>query len=180
MKLYRVFPWDANAAVDTPGGALFAPIRGAGRFDNPELYRAFYLSLTPEAAVGERFSMLARWRKETFIERGLPLSLATVDVPDDLPIIDLNRVSELTHHHISLVTTVATRERSVTQNLAARLHTIGDNAGLRWWSLYVPEWTNVIIWDQTRRTLAITPDPLSTSHPAVTLAATTLPRTLLL
>lgn len=179
MNLYRVFPWDARAAVNQPGGALFRPASSNGGFDNPDLYLGLYCARSPEAAVGERFGFLARWRSTTFAQRGLPLSLAVVVASDTLPLVDLDEVATLAAHSIRRASTIATRNRSVTQPIAARAFHRGNSAGIAWWSPYVADWSNVLLWKPGPLTLASEPEPLSPSHRAVISAAALLPRVLL-
>ncbi len=179
MILYRVFPWDPGAADDQPGGALFTPPSAYGRFDNPDLYRGLYCARTPAAAVGERFGFLTQWRAATFRQHGSRLALATIET-DDVPLSDLNLVDTLMSLRVRRVTEVATRDRSLTQPLAARIFKSGKVGGLAWWSVYFAGWQNVMLWDHTHVRLQTPPELLSTAHPAVIDAATTLPRMLIL
>lgn len=179
MRLYRVFPWDASAAADTFGGALFVPEGGSGRFDNPHAYRAFYASLSPEGAVGEAFAGFARWRPALFHRGEARYALATYEVPDALEVADLDRVPELSALGIDRVREIVTRERAVTQALAGRIFAEKRYAGLRWWSVYVPDWTNVALWNRKPLALAAEPEPLSIGHRAVADAAAALPRFIL-
>ncbi len=172
MKLYRVFPYNANAAVDQPGGALFLPVGGFGRFDNATLYRAFYSSLEPEGAIIERFGDFDTWHPNNFFARiaaadePLPLSIATYEA--DITIVNLARVEQLRELGVERVTEIVTRNRTSTQDLAARaFETLSDRAGLAWWSFHVPEWTNVMLWRSDGLQLLEAPQPLGVKHPLV-------------
>jgi hypothetical protein len=178
VKLYRVFPWDENAAADQPGGALFSPPGGSGRFDNPELYRRLYCSRTAEAAVGDRLGVFARWRPEHLCEGNFRLSLATLDVPDQ-PLADLDLVQTLVVNEIDRVTKIVARDRSVTQPIAARIFELSLYAGLVWWSVYYPDWSNVMLWSNAGVSLASEPEPLSIGHRAVAEASSLMRRPIL-
>lgn len=179
MRLYRVFPWDPSAAMDRPGGALFIPRSSTGSFDNPDLFQGLYCAASPEAAIGERFARLRAWRPATFQNAKATFALATIDT-QDLALADLGHVPTLTKLGIQRVTDVVTRDRAVSQPVAARAYHLGAAHGLSWWSAYVADWTNVLLWDTTRLTLVGQPEPLSVAHPAVAASADTLPRSVVL
>lgn len=178
MRLHRVFPWDERAAVDHPGGALFSPQGGTGRFDNPEMYRRLYCSRTPEAAVGERLGIFARWRPQHLREGRLRLSLATFDVPD-APLADLDVVQTLVLNQIDRVTRIVTPDRAVTQPIAARIFELSLYAGLAWWSVYYPDWSNVMLWNANGASLAVDPEPLTIGHRAIVEASILMRRPIL-
>jgi hypothetical protein len=178
MNLYRIFPWNPDAAENEIGGALFAPKSASGRFDNPDLYQGLYCATSPEAAVGERFGFLARWRPSSFIEGTRRLSLATIDAPDELKLADLASLEVLEAFGVTRVTEVATRSRDATKRLAQRIFESGQYDGLTWWSVYLADWTNVLIWNRADLRLATTPEHLTVTHPAVTTAAALLPRSI--
>lgn len=180
MRLYRVFPWDTNAAADQPGGALFSPSSDQGRFDNEKSYRGLYLSHSAEGAVGERFGGYARWRPALFNDpRGRRFSLATFELPNNTAIADLDRVDMLVAHGIRRVTQVATEDRSVTRPIAARIFGLSTFVGLAWWSVLHADWSNVLLWSHSALALVDEPDPLSIGHRAVVTAAAQLPRPIL-
>lgn len=167
--------------MDQPGGALFIPESSAGRFDNPDLYRLLYAAAEPECAIAERFGNFSRWRPETFRQsvagRIVQFALATYDAPI-VDACDLASVAELRRLEVDNIREIVTRDRGVTQHFAARVHNMGRDTGLKWWSFYNPEWTNVALWNRRELTLVRDPEPLSTKHPAVIKAAEDLPRVL--
>lgn len=182
MRLFRVFPYDHDAAAGDPGGALFVPAGGKGRFDNPSLYRMLYTSTTAEGAVAETFGNLEAWRPGTFVRRigskRVPFALAEFDVPDPR-IIDLARIDMLEALEIEKVTDIVSRDRTRTQTLAAKIYDTGTYQGLAWWSFYNPVWTNVGLWDRTGLKLVGDPQVLTVAHPGVVAAAQALPRLLI-
>ena len=63
MLLHRVFLHDPGAAPGKSGHATYLhKPQGAGRWDNPALYDAWYLSPAAEGAVGETLGNLAASR----------------------------------------------------------------------------------------------------------------------
>lgn len=175
MRLYRVFPWDPSAAVDQPGGALFIPRSSTGRFDNPDLFQGLYCAASPEAAIGERFARLRAWHPASFQNAKATFALATIDT-QDLALADLGHVPTLTKLGIQRVVDVVTRDRAVSQPVAARVYHLGTTHGITWWSAYVADWTNALVWDTSRLALVGEPETLSVTHPAVVAAADILPR----
>jgi hypothetical protein len=151
VKLYRVHPYDNSAAQDQPGGALFVPVGGHNRFDNPKLYHAFYASTDPAGAIIERLGDLDAWNADALLApkpARVPLPLALSEYEANVHLLDLANVSTLTHLAVARATTVVTRDRTATQALAAeafQLHAT-DHHGLAWWSYYDPEIVNVILW----------------------------------
>ncbi|MHB8152384.1 MAG: RES family NAD+ phosphorylase [Bacillati bacterium] len=189
MKLYRIFPYDPNAAEDHPGGALYLPHGGENRFDNPSLYRTLYLALQPEAAVMERFGTLTTWRPVTFTQRlssiDHPVQLALGTYQSEATIADLCQVKTLVGCDVQQATDVVTRNRHRTQELATAIFTKNRFHGLAWWSYYNPDWTNVALWAPiTDRdpgighncTLIGKPEPLFLDHPLVADIATLMAR----
>ena len=88
MLLYRVFPWLPGAAAGDAGHPLYvqAAGQGRGRWDNPNLYTTMYLSLSPEAAIGETFGNLARWSPKMFnfpVLPGSAKSLGTFELDEE-------------------------------------------------------------------------------------------------
>jgi hypothetical protein len=177
--LYRVFRALEGAAVTTWGGALFVPRdrQGAGRHDDPARYGAFYAARSPVAAVAETIQAF----------RGRDLG------PDDLALADGSRLMLAAFDDASLLATldlddpavlvaegwrpsgVASRDRAVTQAMAARVFDAGA-LGLRWWSTLDSAWTNVTLFAE--RTIGAglieieaLPEPLSLKHPALVAAA---------
>jgi hypothetical protein len=169
LILHRVFPRDPRAAPGEPGGSLFWPrgLQGYGRHDNPELYACFYAS---EARVSPVAEALAPFRGSGevvpgMLERGgRPLALAALELPDEVPLVDLDEPSMLAAEELR-PSQVATRRRSLTQGQAARLFEKHERvAGLRWWSSLESLWINVTLFDRAEPVMAagevetLTPD----------------------
>ena len=184
MILYRVFPYHSSAAPTEPGGALFVPRGGDGRFDNPSLYRSFYTSLEPECAIAEHLGDYDVWRdvhllqKINLYDNPLSLAIATYNIAANL--VDLISVNKLQQQGVLRITEIATRHRKNTQALAGRLFNASKaaHAGLQWWSFHLPEWTNVMLWDADNLTLAGAPEVLTLRHPWLVDAARTIHRTI--
>jgi RES domain len=175
VRLWRVLPLDPDAKPREPGGALWfpRPFQGAGRHDNPELYGCLYVCEEPVAAVAEA---LAPFRGSgdltpAMLERGRPLALAPVDVPDEAALVDLDEPRVLRAERLR-PSVVATRHRTVTQEYAARLFNRHEGAaGLRWWSTLESSWINVTLFDRAKRLRAAPAERLTADHPAVLEAA---------
>ncbi|HEX2025269.1 MAG TPA: RES family NAD+ phosphorylase [Actinomycetota bacterium] len=141
--------------------AVARAYQGGGRHDNPDVYPALYGSRRPEAAVAEA---LRRFRGRT--PRGRPLeradggrlALATIDDRALDALIDLDDPSELTARSLR-PSSVATRERDVTQPIALRLYEEGAD-GFEWWSTVEASWINVTLFaDRAGRRLSIADPP---------------------
>lgn len=192
IKMYRVTwvdPAWRKLRPSDPFHPLHVPVhrQGLGRFDNPARYAALYVSRTDVAAVGETFANLAVWPTEeiTRTREDRPRCLVTYTLPDATRLLDLDDPHVLVDLAIR-PSDVVRRNRSHTQELAARIwqthHTTGIS-GLEWWSYWRPEWRVAVLWSKTRRiafpamrTLDV--EPLTTDHPAVTVALDVLPRKL--
>ena len=182
--------WEAMSAND-----LFHPLyvslahQGRGRFDNPRLYAALYVARTPEAAIGEVFADRTIWY-ETELTRqvsGHQRVLATIEVPDSLPVLDLDDGSVL-HDWGVRPSDVVRRNRDGSNEVAQRVwrsRTKTGYAGLQWWSYWRPEWRPIILWsdglDEPWFPFASVVDvePLAKDLPAVLTAADVLPREIL-
>jgi hypothetical protein len=174
--LWRVFPWDRGARPGEPGGALFFPraFQAAGRHDNRARYGCLYASQDAAASVAE---VLAQFRGQPLAEGmldvdGIRLAAATMELPDDTGLIDLDQPRVLQRERLR-PSQVATRDRAATQAYAERLFDAHpDAAGLRWWSTLESSWINVTLFDRAARTLSAgSPEPLGVDHPAVIEAA---------
>lgn len=181
MLLHRVVIHDLAAAAGRPGSAtsLHRP-QGASRWDNPELYDAWYFSTSAEGAVGETFGNLASWTAEMLEHpTGLRRALAIFSVPDDLPIFDFDDASNLTAIAMR-PSQVVIRNAPYTQGKAAELFEAGTWAGVGWWSSHRPSWSNVTLWspDRTPPAALESVEPLGLSSPAVRDAARALDRPL--
>jgi RES domain-containing protein len=176
MKLYRVHPYLESAAPHDPGGALYVPIGGRGRFDNPKLYRALYASADPLCAVIERFGDFDEWSSDTFL---IPTTLASHPLPlvlsayeADIVLHDLALVDTLHTLAVERAPDVVTRDRARTQALAAQIFTSKDERhGLAWWSFYNPDLTNVMLWNTKHIRTAGAPQILTVQGEFVTTAA---------
>lgn len=159
MILYRCFGWSERARPTEPDGPLWFPriYQGDGRHDNPDQYGCLYLADREVSAVVEQ---LARFRgqrlvPEMLVRRGLPLGLASTELPDRAQVIDLDDPDVLSKNDLR-PSLVATRQRDVTQPQALvlyRRHRFA--AGLRWWSVYEALWTNVTVFDRAARRLTL-------------------------
>jgi hypothetical protein len=178
VKLYRVFPFDAGAALSDRGGALFVPSpSGQNRIDNADLYGVLYVSAEPHAAVAETLGRIELWRPATFVHASRrPLALATFEAPDDLPLFELNDVDALRSIGVTRPTDVVTRDRAITQAWARTIFERGGFAGVRWWSYYNPDWPVVGLWDHNSLTLARPPEILTVDGAIVLEAAAAIVR----
>jgi hypothetical protein len=153
LILHRVFPRDPRAAPREPGGSLFWPrgLQGHGRHDNPELYACIYASetrLSPVAEALAPFRGAGELDREMLERGGRPLALATLELPDELPLVDLDDPPTLGAEGLR-PSQVATRRRSLTQAQAAALFDKHERAaGLRWWSSLESLWINVTLFDR--------------------------------
>lgn len=192
-SLYRVTWVDdgwKNLDGSQPFHPLYIPIdrQGQGRFDNPHLYTALYLSTAAQGAVGETFGNLSRWPSAE-IERekdGRPRCLVRYELPDEAIVCDLDDPPVLTELGIR-PSDVVRRNRDHTQKVANAVWQTHGATGVRgfsWWSYWRPEWTVVVLWSDGLEhphfpSLSITQvDPLAIAHPAVQVAADVLPREL--
>jgi hypothetical protein len=180
LILHRVYPRDPRAAPTEPGGSLFWPrgLQGYGRHDNPELYACIYASEARVSAVAEA---LAPFRGagevgDAMLERnGRPLAVAAIELPDELPLIDLDDPQTLAGEALRS-SQVATRRRSLTQAQAAALFEKHEQAaGLRWWSSLESLWINVTLFDRAASAVAAgLLEPLTTESEPVQEAASVL------
>lgn len=180
-SLWRVFPWDPEAESGRPFSPNYVrPAQGQGRFDLPGAPSGvFYLAETPEHAVAELIQYY-RGRRITANHlrvAGHLLALVSVRFPDAARsgIIDLCDPEVLVRLGIR-PDQLASRDRHVTQRIAAEIHANG-HTGLRWWSALADDWHTVVIFrDRIRRSRARygTPEPLTLEHAAVRNAAAAL------
>ena len=150
MLLYRVFPYLPSASAGEPGHPLYVhPAQGAGRFDNPSRYLAWYMAAEAVSAVAESFAHLSTWRDEMFEFPHIPGSrkaLGTYDLPDDLPYVDLDDPQRLVDLGVR-PSQVVERNRPYTQALALRIYAEGTYKGIRWWSFHRPQWRVYCLWE---------------------------------
>jgi len=188
MELFRVFPHDPSARPDQPGhpGYLHRA-QSAGRWDNAHAYAAWYLSRSAAGAVGETFGNLGRWSSSMFDTPYLPSArraLAVFEVPDDLPILDLDDPAELARRSVR-PSQIVKRNTGFTQPLALGVfreqNPDGSRrwAGLSWWSFHRPIWTNVMLWETDREHPPLSLlriEQLDLAHPAIVDASAELAR----
>lgn len=106
------------------------------------------------------------------VRAGLPLAISELELPDEADVVDLDDPAALVAEGLR-PSRVATRQRAVTQDLAAGLfRRHRDAAALLWWSTLEASWLNATIFDRaaasvsTRRSEVLAPD-----HPLVREAA---------
>jgi hypothetical protein len=149
VDLFRVIHWDGRSQGRTGAGPLFVPRRhqGAGRHDAPDLYGAWYCTTNPVAAVAERIQHL---RGQTMVTQdfqrlgNLALALVGVRLDPSIRLVDLDDPAQLLARDLR-PSTVASRRRSLTQELARRIFHEGVG-GLQWWSTLSADWTNVTLF----------------------------------
>jgi len=186
MELYRVFASTPRAKQGEPGHPLYVyPNQGAGRWDNPQFYRAWYLSTTPAGAVGETFGNLARWSAEMFTVPYLDESaraLAVFEIPDNTSLLNFDDPKVLSELKVRPSQIVA-RNLAFTQPLALSVfQQITETGarrydGLTWWSFHRPHWVNVMLWSTEHSPAPLRLcriEPLSLKSAAVIEAAATL------
>ncbi|MDQ3822192.1 MAG: RES family NAD+ phosphorylase [Actinomycetota bacterium] len=160
MIVHRCFPLDRSADEREEGGALWFPRRyqGDGRHDNPDLYGCLYVGENPVAAIAEQLQgfrgerRLATWM---LAREALPLGLASIELPRDASLVDLDNPAILVREALR-PSEVATRERARTRGDAASLFRRHVSiVGLRWWSTLEASWINVTLFDRVERRLRL-------------------------
>lgn len=173
-RLWRAFPWDPEAETGRPFSPSYVhPAQGQGRFDMPGAPGGvLYLAETPEHAVAELIQQYRGRRLAANHLRvaGHSLALVSVHLPDPVrsDIIDLCDPEVLVRIRIR-PDQLASRDRHLTQRIAAEIHA-NDKAGLRWWSALTGDWHTVVVFrDRIRsaRPRYGTPEPLALDHAAV-------------
>jgi len=160
LTLYRVLPLNPRAGVEERGGVLWWPreLQGAGRHDNPDLYGCMYVSQSAVAPVAEAlapFRSTGRLLPEMLVRGGFTLALAALAFDGAEALLDLDDPEVLTAEALR-PSAIATRDRSVTQAMAAdlfRRHPRGS--GLRWWSTLEAAWLNVTLFDRAAPLLSV-------------------------
>jgi hypothetical protein len=157
--LQRCFAWSRPARPDEPDGPLWVPraFQGDGRHDNPDVYGCFYLADREIAAVVEQLARFRTQRLQAPLlrRRGLPLALATLELGDDVEVIDLDDPRVLVRERLR-PSAVATRRREVTQPQARALHAGRPRvAALRWWSTFEASWANYTVFDRALPALSV-------------------------
>jgi hypothetical protein len=157
--VHRAFAWDEDAKPRQRGGALWfpRPLQGDGRHDNPDRYGCLYVT---EGAVSAVVEQLARFVGNAFAPgmltlAGLPIALATIELPDDVEIVDLDDPTTLAREGLR-PSHVATRRRARTQLNARELFDAHPDAGaLKWWSTFEASWANVTLFDRAASRLRL-------------------------
>jgi len=160
VRLWRAFPFDRRSGDAEAGGALWFPRdwQGAGRHDNPELYGCLYVSEGSASTIAEQ---LAPFRgtgillPSMLVRFGLPMALATLELPDEAVAVDLDDPLALDEEGLR-PSLVATRRRSVTQAQAAQIYAAHAGAiGMRWWSTLEASWINWTLFDRAAASLRL-------------------------
>ncbi len=177
MRLWRVLPLDKSGKVDGPGGPLWFPReqQGVGRHDNPDLYGCLYVSEVAVSAVAEQlapFRGTGALLPSMLVRFGLPLTLASLALPDKAPVIDLDDPVALRAEGLR-PSQVATRQRSVTQGQAAEIHASHPAAiAIRWWSTLEASWINWTLFERASAKLELESlTELTIDNPVVSEAA---------
>ena len=165
-----------SASPGEPGHPLSTGEQGSGRWDNPDLYSALYFAKAPEAAVGERFASLSRWRGSMLIEPQLASAercLAEVELRAEAgEILDLDDAAALAARDLR-PTHIVIRNPARTQRIAREA--FGDGyLGMTWWSRYHPEWPLCVLWDSSA--IHVIGVASLRGHPALLKAGATLLR----
>ncbi|MCB0996843.1 MAG: RES family NAD+ phosphorylase [Acidimicrobiales bacterium] len=143
-------PWAPGGGSAQLFGDLEAVRSGqqSGRWDNSRLYGALHLALSQAGAVAEVLGNHAEWTDELFDapSTGLRRHLLTVELADAVVerLVDIDNPRFLTDRGLR-PSEVAGRARTRTRTLAADLFSEGAT-GIRFWSYYRPEWTNVVLF----------------------------------
>jgi hypothetical protein len=174
VKAYRICHIVDGAAIGQPGHPLYVrpEWQGAGRFDQPALYTVLYFALSQSGAVAEVYGNLSEWTDAMFLHptRGRA-SLISVDIDDELAgrLLDLDDARVLLDRGLR-PTDVVGRSRLKTRTLAADLFSDGV-PGIRFWSYYRCEWSNVAVFNRAHETAALirvdNTEPMSLDIPCV-------------
>jgi hypothetical protein len=132
-------------------------LQGEGRHDAPTLYGCLYVSEEPVSPVVEQLARLRGNELEAadLVRAGRPLALAALQLADEVELVDLDEPRTLEQEGLR-PSRVATRERSLTQAVAAELYRRHERAGgFRWWSTFESLWANVTLYDRARSLLRL-------------------------
>jgi hypothetical protein len=174
--LHRCFAWNRGARPDAIDGPLWfpRPYQGEGRHDNPDDYGCLYLADRPVSCVVEQLAAFRGQRLSSSIleRRGLPLALAAIELGGAARVVDLDDPAVLSRERLR-PSVVATRDRRITQPRALELYRRHpDAAGLKWWSSWEAQWTNVTVFDRAASALRLVDvRALTLDDPATTEAA---------
>jgi hypothetical protein len=152
-------------------------LQGRGRHDSPERYGCLYVSEEAVSAVVERLAALVGTglAPSDLVRGGLPLALASISLPDEGLVLDLDEPRVLSREGLR-PSVVATHERSRTRaDGVALFDRHPDAAGLRWWSTFESRWANVTLFDRAAGSLGVQEvQRLSVDDPVVGEAASFL------
>lgn len=153
MIAYRVFPHLQGAPRGNPGHPLYVhPDQGNGRWDNPDVYRAMYLTASPTVAIGETFAHLSNWTPMMLPFPTVPgghRALGHYHLDEDLePLLNLDDARTLLDRGLR-PTDIVVRNRPRTQDIAKKVHAERRWGGISWWSMHRPQWVLHVIWDMS-------------------------------
>ncbi len=151
MLVYRVFPYRPEAREGEPGHPLSVhPDQGWGRWDNPDRYRALYVSSSASGAIGESFAHVSVWSRAMLPFPAMAGAVRTLGVyswnEERHPLLDLDDARALLDRGLR-PTDVVKRNRPRTQAIARAVFDEGVWSGLSWWSMHRPQWTLHALWD---------------------------------
>jgi hypothetical protein len=183
VRLYRIFPYLASAAVDEPGGAFYLPPGGKNRADSPTgAYRCLYAGDDPSGAIAEAFGRFTIWDRDVLeanpaapVLPGSRFALATYELRAGYDLCDLDDARRLVDLSLR-PSEVVTRDRKVTQRWAQAIQAAGSHHGLAWWSYYDARWKSVAVWTIQALALLGTPRILKLTDDEVMKAATIIVR----
>ena len=128
---------------------MYIPPQCGGRFDNPDLYRVFYLSDAAAGAISEAFGRFPEWSPS--ILEGAPAlpgstrAIARYHLSDDARVCDLDNPEQLNSLGLR-PSDVVSRDYGRTRAWARQIYQQGVWAGVRWWSYYDPRWASFGLW----------------------------------
>lgn len=180
-SLWRVFPWDPDAAPGDPFSPQFtvpAVRQVHGRFDLGTS-TVVYLAESPEHAVAEILRPFTGRPLQPAHLRGAGRSLALVPVSLSAGV--RSGIADLTDPHVLAERdirpdTLASRDRARTQAISRALHGAGLT-GFRWWSALHGDWHAVLLFVDRLPTDGLAygaPETLTMDHRAVVEAARAL------
>jgi len=157
--LQRCFAWNRRGRPDEQDSPLWVPraFQGDGRHDNPDLYGCLYLADREISAVVEQLARFRTQRLQAALlrRRGLPLTLAAIELDDAAEIVDLDDPRVLVRERLR-PSAVATRQREVTQRQARSFYAARPRAAaLRWWSTFESSWANYTVFDHPLVALSV-------------------------
>ena len=168
MIVYRVFPHLPGTAPGTAGHPTYVHTpQGAGRWDNPGRYAAFYCAATADGAVGETFAHLSQWSTAMLpfpALAGAQRALGIYEIDEEHhPILDLDDPKALVARALR-PSEVVVRNRPHSQAIALGIFEEGKWSGIGWWSMHRPQWAlRVIFGTAAITTIDVEPLPGNTA-----------------